>query len=272
MPGPIRTILPRPSRRRLRLGRPSTWWPSVGTRQDEAFRNIWQALRQHDHLQSGMADIEARQDRAASFVTCAIRLPLDGEAVAALESLLASLDELPFVRVAPVSSLAITVQELGFLVDDPQHTDEISRERIEEFIRHSTNAVCDFPQFLVHIGGFNSFLDTPFLDVHDDGWCFRIHHRLRDFTLLPVADDYAYLPHVPIGTYTREAELRDFPARMAKWRDRTFATFYAPAVEVLATPTADPFAEPEVLHRFNLGHSLGAADTIGQTAPTEMFG
>ncbi|HEV2129412.1 MAG TPA: 2'-5' RNA ligase family protein [Thermomicrobiales bacterium] len=270
MPRPIRTTLPRPPRRRLRLRGPAAWWPPVSARQDEAFRNIWQALRQHGQVQAVTLGSEKIQDRADTFVVCAIRLPRDKTA-SALKPLRAALSEFPFVRLAPAESLAITIQELGFLVDEPQRIDEISQERIEEFVHHSSTPVCDFPRFEIRVGGFNSFLDTPFLDVHDDGWCFRMHHRLRDFTLLPVADDYAYLPHVPLGYYTRDETMRGFPARMARWRDRTFVMFHAEALELLAIATADPFSEPEILHRFDLGHSLGPAETITQRGPSDVF-
>lgn len=272
MPGPIHTILPRPKRsRRLRLRAPATWWRSVGHRQEEAFRNVWQALRQHGYLDDGTPDIAARTRRADAFVACVIRLPPSHEIIDSIAPLREVLAGAPFVRVAPVEALAITIQELGYLVDEPELPDETSLERVEEFIRQASVPVCDFPNFQITIGGFNSFLDTPFLDVIDDGWCFRIHHRLRDFTLLPQVDDYAYLPHLPLGYYTRATEMGDFPARMARWRDRTHGTFLAPAVDVLAMPTADPFGEPELLHRFELGQSLGAAKTITQNAPSERF-
>ena len=106
------------------------------------------------------------------------------------------------------------------MADRPAKSGESSSARIEEFCRQAGLPISDFPAFEIELGGFNSFLDMPFLDVHDDGWCFRIHHRLRDFVAGALDDTYAYLPYVPLGYYTQATEMGPFPAKMAPWLDR----------------------------------------------------
>lgn len=268
----IRTHLPSPrTLGKLRIRRPGSWWQPVATRQDEAFRNIWQALRQHDRMLPGMERRVAGRDRAASYVTCAIRVPVTSELAAALDPLRTALDAQGGVSLLPDDALTITIQELGFLVDNPSRPDEISRERLQEFCEQAEVPICDFPAFHVEIGGFNSFLDTPFLDIHDDGWCSRIHHRLRDFVLLAPNDDFAYLPHVVLGYYTEERSIGSFPAKMAPWRDQRFGSFTATSVDLLEMSTHDPLAPPTVLNSFELGHQRGAADTITGAGPKEVF-
>ena len=272
MSGSIRTRLPRPrGLRRFRMRKPSTWWPSIATRQDEAFLNIWQALRQHESVRSGAPQPETWSDRAESFVICAIRVPASDELNHALAPMRKALEQFPFVRLYPAGALYITIQEMGFLVETPSRPDETAPERIQEFIRHAALPISDFPAFDIDIGGFNSFLDTPFLDVHDDGWCFRVHHRLRDFALLHLTDDFAFLPHIVLGYYTESASMGSFPARLAPWRDSRMGSFTAQTLDVLEISTTEPFSQPTVLHSFELGHQRGAADAITSSNPNDVF-
>lgn len=273
MPGPIRTLLPKPSRiRRVRLGKPATWWPPIAARQDAAFRNIWQALRQHGEVEPPARSSTPRAERADSFAVCAIRVPATAEISDALAPIRDALGQFPFVALYPPDNLYITIQELGLLVDTPEKSWELSTGRIAEFREQAGLPISDFPQFEIELGGFNSFLDMPFLDVHDDGWCFRIHHRLRDFFTGAMDDTYAYLPYVPLGYYSMSTEMGPFPAKMAPWRDATIGRFTAQSVDILRISTRDPMAEPEVLHRFELGHHIGPTDSIREgTTPREIL-
>jgi 2'-5' RNA ligase len=273
VPGPIRTLLPQPSRiRRVRLGKPATWWPPIAVRQDDAYRNIWQALRQHGEVEPPPSTRLAWAERADSYAVCAIRVPPTAEVREALAPIRDALRRFPFVALFPPGSLYITIQELGLLVDEPEASVESSSARIEEFCRQAALPISDFPAFEIELGGFNSFLDMPFLDVHDDGWCFRIHHRLRDFVAGTLDDTYAYLPYVPLGYYTQATEMGPFPARMAPWRDARVGRFTAESVDVLRVSTRDPLAMPEVMHRFELGHHIRPTDAIREgNAPREIL-
>jgi hypothetical protein len=273
VPGPIRTLLPRPSRiRRVRLGKPATWWPPIAVRQDDAFRNIWQGLRQHGEVEPPPRRRLDWRERADAYAVCAIRVPATAEIREALAPIRASLERFPFVALSPPGGLYITIQELGLLVDAPERIGESSTERIEEFCHQAGLPISDFPAFRVELGGFNSFLDMPFLDVHDDGWCFRVHHRLRDFVPGTVSDTYAYLPYVPLGHYTHAADMGPLPAKMAPWRDARVGGFTAQTVDVLKVSTHDPLAVPEVMHSFELGHHIGATDAIREGAgPREIL-
>lgn len=263
MPGPIQTRLPRRSgNRRVRIGRPLTWWPTLATRQDEAFRRIWQELRQYDYVVAGAPSPSDWRERASLFALCAIPLPHTPEILDAIAPLQASLRQFPFVRLYRENHLYIPVQELGFIVDEPTRADETSEARIADFTQQASIPITDFPSFHVELGGFNSFLDVPFLDVIDDGWCNRMHHRLRDFIPSQPDDNFAYLPHITLGEYTENVELGSFPAQMAPWRDRHFDEFYATRMDIIGISTVDVDPTPELLHSFELGHERGPAETI----------
>jgi hypothetical protein len=256
----------------VRLGKPSTWWPPIAARQDDAFRNIWQGLRQHGEVEPPARHRLAWRDRAAAFAVCAIRVPATSELANALAPIRRALAQFPFVALFPPGALYITIQELGLLVDAPRRHDETSMEHIEEFSRQAALPISDFPAFHIELGGFNSFLDTPFLDVHDDGWCFRIHHRLRDFVPGTLDDSFAYLPYVGLGYYTEATTMGPFPARMAPWRDTSVGSFTAATVEILRISTRDPLAPPETIHTFELGHHIGPTAAIREgTGPRDIL-
>ena len=273
MPGPIRTLLPKSSRiRRVRLGKPATWWPPIAARQDDAYRNIWQALRQHGEVAPPPRARLALAEQADAYAVCAIRVPATVDIRNALAPVRDALEQFPFVALFPPGGLYITIQELGLLVDTPEQSWESSTSRIEEFRHQAGLPISDFPAFDIELGGFNSFLDMPFLDVHDDGWCFRIHHRLRDFVAGTLDDTFAYLPYVPLGYYREAADMGAFPAKMAPWRDARIGRFVAESVDILRVSTRDPLAMPEVMHRFELGHHIGPTDSIREgTAPREIL-
>ncbi|CAN5795104.1 hypothetical protein BH20CHL2_BH20CHL2_06890 [soil metagenome] len=263
MPGAIHTRLPRRgSIRRLRVNRPSTWWPTLATRQDEAFHRIWQALRLHEQFVPGEPAPSDWQERGSLYALCAIPLTESSGLHESLEPLRATLDELSFVHLYPGQRLVIPIQELGFIVDSPSRPDEISLDLIQEFLHQAEIPVTDFPAFRVKVGGFNSFLDVPFLDIHDDGWCNRMHQRLRDFVSMQPDDSFAYLPHLVLGEYTAFEDIGSFPAQMAPWRDRQFGEFVADRLDIIGISTSDESALPEILHSFELGHERGPAETI----------
>lgn len=199
-------------------------------------------------------------------MACAISIPATEEVREAMAPLQQALRGFDFIHVYPFEHLHILIQELGLVVDTPIRPDEISRSRIQEFIRHASVPIGDFPAFDVTIGGFNSFLDAPFLDVHDDGWCHRVHHRLREFILAQPRDDFAFLPHIVLGFYTHASELGSFPATMARWRDRHFGSFVATSVDLIEISTIDPDTPPRLLHRFELGNKRSPTETISASS------
>lgn len=268
MPGTIRTRLPRRgSIRRIRVNQPSTWWPTLATRQDEAFHRIWQALRVHDQFVPGAPAPFDWQKRAAMYAICAIPLSESSGLHESLEPLRSALRQFPFVHLYPDERLVIPIQELGFVVDSPSRPDETSMDVIQEFVHQAEIPVTDFPAFQVQVGGFNSFLDVPFLDIHDDGWCNRMHQRLRDFMSMQPDDSFAYLPHLVLGEYTAFEDIGSFPAHMAPWRDRQFGEFVADRLDIIGISTGEGAEPPEILHSFELGHERGPAETIATPSP-----
>lgn len=172
---------------------------------------------------------------------------------AELTALRSALDAFPFVRLHPDRFLHIPIQELGFVTDEPGQRDELTADRLEEFINMAERPVDNFPRFKITLGGVNSFVDAAFLDVHDDGWLSRIHRRLLDFVVIPPETHYPFLPHVTIAHYTKSAPIGNLPAVLAEWRDQSFGSFEVTHVEVVLVSTAEPYPDLDSVHAFELG-------------------
>lgn len=229
------------------------WWlPDPAAEQDEAFRRIWQNLRQVPAVTDGRHDTEGWHQRTGTFVLCCARIP-DGTLTAEYDEVHNALLELPYARLHPVWFLNIPVLELGYLVDEPLQRDEIDQTRLTEFIQMAERPVRDYPRFLVELGGVNSFADAAFIDIHDDGWFSRIHRRLLDFMVVPPDTTFPYLPLLTIAQYTTNSPIGRLPAMLAEWRDSDFGAFEVEAIEIVGIRTGEPYALPEVLHVLPLG-------------------
>lgn len=183
---------------------------------------------------------------------CCVRVPSE-RLSAELGDLRAALAKFPFVRLHPDRFLHIPIQELGFVTDEPRRRDELTPDRLSEFISMAERPVGDFPAFRATLGGANSFVDAAFLDVHDDGWLSRIHRRLLDFVVIPPDTRFPFLPHATIAHYTMTAPVGNLPAVLAEWRDQTFGSFEVRTVEVVLLPTSEPYPPLETVHAFELG-------------------
>lgn len=200
--------------------------------QDESYRQIWQAFRTYKHLADGRHDTEEWRQRSGVFAGCIIRIPaaslqpaLDGfQSVLARES---------FIRVHPNSFLHIMLQELGFVRDRPELSDELTPGRLEEFSAGAAAAMAEQAPFRVTLGGANSFQDAAFLDVHDNGRCRRLHQRLHELSAASGGSRFAYLPHITLAHYTADAPVGNFPAIIAPWRDRVFGTITVNEIEIV---------------------------------------
>ncbi len=245
----------------LKWRHPFWWLPDVPTEQDEAFRRIWQHLRQVNEVVDGRHDSPEWSARGGEFVFCCVRVPQSAlsENLAALREVL---DDFPFVRLHPDRFLHIAVQELGFLTGTPTHRTDITQVWLDEFISQSRHAISEFAPFDVTLGGVNSFVDAAFLDVHDNGWLSRIQGRFTDFVKVPPSYRYAYLPVVTIAHYTGSAPIGNLVASLTPFRDQQFGAFRVDAIDIVKISTGEPYPDLEVIHSFELGQEPGLIEVI----------
>jgi 2'-5' RNA ligase len=215
----------------------------------------------------GRHDLVEWRSHTGDFALCCVRIPVDALSPT-IEDLRATLRHFPFVRLHPDAFLHIPVQELGFITDRSQARDEISAQRLGEFIAQADLPISDFPAFDVSLGGVNSFVDATFLDVHDDGWLSRIHRRLIDFVAIPPDQRFSYLPQVTIAHYTEAAPIGNLPAALAPWRDQAFGSFRVESIDIVRLRTNETYPDLVLEHQFQLGRQHALIDVMqgGTTA------
>jgi 2'-5' RNA ligase len=256
-----------------RSARHPLWWlPDPVANQEEAYRRIWQNLRTISEVRDGRHDDEVWQGHAGRFAMCCLRIPADA-LTPAYGDLQAALAQFPFVRQHPDPFLHVPIQEIGYLVDEPQQRDELGPSQLEEFIELAGRPLIDFPQFEVRLGPVNSFADAAFLDVHDNGWLSRIHRRLMDFATVPPSTRFAYVPHVTIAHYDRVAPVGNLPAVLTEWRDQILGAFVAQHIDVVLLRTNESFPPFELAHSFPLGSTRATGEIpIRPTSGAEHIG
>jgi 2'-5' RNA ligase len=245
----------------LKWRHPFWWLPDVPSEQDEAYRRIWQHLRQVAEVADGRHDSEDWRRHDGDFVMCCLRVPADAMSPA-LDNVRDALRSFPYARVHPPEFLHIPVQELGFLTETPRHRSDIDQAWLDEFIGQAEIPISEFSPFDVSLGGVNSFVDAAFLDVHDNGWLSRIHSRLLDFVKIPPSTHYAYLPTVTIAHYTETAPIGSLVAALTPWRDQIFGQFRVESIDVVKLQTGVAYPDLEVIHRIKLGRPQPLIDMM----------
>lgn len=208
--------------------------------QGEAYRQIWQAFRTYKQLADGRHDTDEWRRHQGVFAACVIRVP-ETALQPALDGFRAVLASEPFTRVHPPSFLHIMLQELGFVRDHPEMSDEISPNRLEEFSAGAAAAMAEQAPFRLTLGGANSFQDAAFLDVHDNGRCAKLHQRLHELSAARASSRFAYVPHVTVAHYTADAPVGNLPAVIAPWRDRLFGTLTVHEIEIVTLRLDEPY-------------------------------
>lgn len=210
-------------------------------------------------VEDGRHDTGHWRRHSGKFALCCVRVPAAVLSPEFLE-VRRSLRSLPFVRLHPDHFLHIAIQELGFLNHNPEHRDEFTRDRLDEFIAMSERPISDFAPFEITLGGVNSFTDAAFLDILDDGWLSRIHRRLRDFGIVPIDARYPYLPTLTFAHYVNSHPIGRLPAILSEWRDTRFGSFTVTAVDIVLLDSHRAYPRLEVAHSLALGSSRNPAN------------
>jgi 2'-5' RNA ligase len=159
----------------------------------------------------------------------------------ALGELRDDLGQLDGVRLHPDHFLHITLQELGFVVDAPTRTDEITPQRLEEFAQAAVDPISKAPAFRITLGGVNSFQDAVFLGLRGGSPLVQIHKRLFDLAAIPRPPVYPYLPHCTVAHYDGSLSPRAASQRIGSWRDVEFGELTVVEAEIVTMDSSRPY-------------------------------
>ena len=173
-----------------------------------------------------------------------------------LEPLREALRPFQFVSLHPDHFLHVTLVLLGFLVDEPEEEDEVSRERLQEIEKLARIALSEVPAFNVRFANLNAFSGAAFIEAHDGGAL----DSLRD--ALCASCDLKKPPGPPHLTlaYFQAPDGTDAPEEListiARYRDWPVGEIAVENVEMTLLDLRLEYPEPETLARIPLGKAF----------------
>jgi 2'-5' RNA ligase len=231
-----------------------TRWRDSNTakRQDATFAQLWRNFESAGTVLDGRHEMGAWPVTAGKFAACVVRIAPESlnEDFSEFQGVLKGLE---LARVHPVHFLHIMLQELGLVIDDATRRHEITRGRLEEFADSAHAAVAGATPFEIYVGGPNAFRDAVILEVHDGGVLSRLHKRLNELAAVPTGSPYAYLPHLTVAHFVRDAPSYGVVEAIGPWRDRLFGHMTVEAVDIVLIDVDEIYPEFELYRTLELG-------------------
>jgi RNA 2',3'-cyclic 3'-phosphodiesterase len=173
-----------------------------------------------------------------------------------LEPLREALSPFPFVSLHPDHFMHVTLVFLGFLVDEPEEEDEVSRERLQEIEERARNALSDVPAFTVRFANLNAFPGAAFIEAHDGGALDSLRDALCASCGLKKPQGPPHLTiayfQAPDGTYAPE----ELISTVARYRDWPIGEILVDNVEMTLLDLRLDYPEPETLARIPLNKAF----------------
>jgi RNA 2',3'-cyclic 3'-phosphodiesterase len=164
-----------------------------------------------------------------------------------LEPLRDALCPFSFISLHPYYFMHVTLLFAGFLVEEAEADNEISRERLEEIEASARLALSDFPAFIVRLADLNAFPGAAFVEVHAGGMLDELRELLCESCGLrkpsgPPHLTLAYF-HVPDGAPAPE----ELISTIARYRDWPVGELAVETVDVTLLDLRHEYPEPKVL-------------------------
>lgn len=218
----------------------------------DAYRRVWDAFVGASQTSDGRHDTDEWRSHPGPFVTCVVRVQ-EADLLPGLPLLDEALASLPGTRVHPAHFLHITLQELGFVADQPRRQDEISTTRLEEFITSAVDPISAAAPFSITLGGANAFNDAVFLEIANGVALAHLHERLFELAALPVLPTYPYLPHCTLAHFDGTCPPRAAANAIAPWRQEQFGSMQVSEIEIVSLDPRQTYPQLESLAVIPLG-------------------
>ena len=182
-----------------------------------------------------------------------------------LDPLRDALRPFPFVSLHPDHFMHITLVLLGFLVDDPDDGDEVSRGRLREIEERARTALSNFPTFTVGLANLNAFPGAAFIEAHDGGMIDELRGVLSVGCGLkkPAGPPHLTLAYFQAPDGTKAPE--ELISAIARYRDWLIGEITVDNVEMTLLDVHADYPEPETLARIALGEAVsGQQSAISQ--------
>ena len=211
----------------------------------DEYADVWERFVRDRRLEFGGHTDPGRRDGHA--LSASLMIPVDASrSRERLEPLRDALRPFPFVSLHPDYFMHITLLLLGFLVEEPEAEDELSRERLEEIAGRARGSLTDFPAFSIRLANLNAFPGAAFVEVHDGGMIDALRDALSRSCGLkkPSGPPHLTLAYfqAPDGTPVPE----DLVSAMARYRNWLVGEFEIESVEITLLDLRSDYPEPEM--------------------------
>ena len=163
----------------------------------------------------------------------------------------------PFVSLHPYYFMHITLILLGFLVDEPEESNEVSPERLREIEERARAVLSGFPTFTVGLANLNAFPGAAFVEVHDKGMLDELRAALSVGCGLkkPSGPPHLTLAYfqTPEGTEAPE----ELVSAITRYRHWPIGEIAVDNVEMTLLDLRLDYPQPETLTQIELGRAIG---------------
>ena len=211
----------------------------------DEYADVWERFVRDRRLEFGGHTEHGWRDGHA--LSASLMIPVDASRLRErLEPLRDALRPFPFVSLHPDYFMHITLLLLGFLVEEPEAEDELSRERLEEIAGRARGSLTDFPAFSIRLANLNAFPGAAFVEVHDGGMIDALRDALSRSCGLkkPSGPPHLTLAYfqAPDGTPVPE----DLVSVIARYRNWLVGEFKIESVEITLLDLRSDYPEPEM--------------------------
>ena len=173
-----------------------------------------------------------------------------------LEPLREALRPFPFVSLHPDYFMHVTLVFLGFLVDEPEEEDEVSRERLQEIEERARNALSDVPAFTVRFANLNAFPGAAFIEAHDGGALDSLRDALCASCGLKKPPGPPHLTIAYFQAFDGTDVSEDLISTIDRYRDWPIGEILVDNVQMTLLDLRLDYPEPETLARIPLAKAL----------------
>jgi RNA 2',3'-cyclic 3'-phosphodiesterase len=221
----------------------------------DGYAEVWEKFVRDRRLEFGGYTDPDWQDGHA--LSASLMIPVDASRLhERLEPLRDALRPFPFVSLHPDHFMHITLLLLGFLVEEPEEEDEVSRERLKEIEGDARRALADFPVFTIRLANLNAFPGAAFVEVHDAGMIDRLRDALCSSCGLkkPSGPPHLTLAYFQAPDSTPAPE--DLVSVIARYRDWPVGELAVESVEMTLLDLRLDYPEPEMFAEIPLKKPL----------------
>jgi RNA 2',3'-cyclic 3'-phosphodiesterase len=186
--------------------------------------------------------------RSGHMLSASLVIPVEASRLRdRIEPLREALRPFPFVSLHPDHFLHITLLFLGFLAEEPEAENEVSRERLRGIEATSRRALSVFPAFPARLANLNTFSGAAFIEVHDGGTLEKLRAALCESCGLKKPSGPPHLTlayfHAPDGTPAPE----ELVSAIARYRDWPVGELAVESVSLTLLDLRLDYPEPDVL-------------------------